>query len=98
MPRHCIGAHVLAVMEPSHQLIGKEYTDFEPEALWDDGTFAIKHWHDLSHLAVASKHVWLNAMVSMFKPFLHGDVRRLELAELPAAKEWVTVALERATS
>ncbi len=35
-------------------------------------------------------------MVNMFKPFFHGEVRLFRLAELPAAEDWVTGALERA--
>ncbi len=35
-------------------------------------------------------------MVNMFKPFFHGDVRLFSLAALPAAKDWITGAPERA--
>ena len=41
-------------------------------------------------------HGWLNAMVNMFKPFFHGEVRLFKLAELPAAKDWITKAREGA--
>ena len=27
---------------------GKDFTGFEPEALWDDSVFGLKHWHDLN--------------------------------------------------
>ena len=27
-------------------VIGKEFTGFELEALWDDSIFGIRHWHD----------------------------------------------------
>lgn len=70
-------------------IIGKEFTGFELEALWDDSAFGVKHWNDFSHIAMVSDHPWLNAMVSMFKPFFHGDVRLFKLAELPAAKDWI---------
>jgi len=32
----------------------------------------------------------------MFKPFFHGEVRLFRLAELPAAKDWITKAPEGA--
>jgi hypothetical protein len=54
--------------------------------------FGIKHWHDFSHVAVVADHAWLRAMVNMFKPFFHGEVRLFSLSELPAAKDWITNA------
>ena len=70
-------------------VIGKEFTGFELEALWDDGSFGLRHWHDFSHIAVVTDHAWMRAMVGMFKPFFHGDVRLFGLSELPAAKDWI---------
>ena len=71
-------------------VIGNEFTGFELEALWDDSVFGIKHWHDFSHIAVVTDNAWLRAMVSMFKPFFHGEVLLFRLSELPAAKHWIT--------
>ena len=73
-------------------VIGKDFAGFELEALWDDGAFGLRHWHDFSHIAVVTDHAWMRAMVSMFKPFFHGNVRLFGLAELPAAKDWITNA------
>ena len=70
-------------------VIGKDFAGFELEALWDDGAFGLRHWHDFSHIAVVTDHAWMRAMVSMFKPFFHGNVRLFRLAELPAAKDWI---------
>ena len=49
-----------------------------------------------SHIAVVTDHGLLNALVNMFKPFFHGEVRLFKLAELPAAKDWITKAPEGA--
>jgi hypothetical protein len=70
-------------------VIGKDFTGFEAEALWDDSAFGLRHWHDFSHIAVVTDRAWLSAMVAMFKPFFHGEVRLFRLAELPAAKAWI---------
>jgi len=70
-------------------VIGEEFTGFEVGALWDDAAFGLKHWHDFSHIAVVTDHTWLRAMVGMFKPFFHGDVRLFSLAELPTARSWI---------
>ena len=71
-------------------IIGKEFTGFELEALWDDGNLGLKHRRDFSHVAVVADQVWLRAAVSMFKPFFHGEVRMFGLSQLPAAKDWIT--------
>jgi hypothetical protein len=76
-------------------VIGKDFTGFEPAALWDDSMFGIKHRHDFSHIAVVTDHPWLSAVVNMFKPFFHGEVRVFRFAELPAAKDWITSTQER---
>ena len=73
-------------------VIGKEFTGFELEALRDDSAFGIKHWHDFSHIAVVSDNAWLRAMVSVFKPFFHGEVLLFRLSELADAKRWITDA------
>ena len=70
-------------------VIGEEFTGFELEALWDDGKFGLKHWHDLSRIAVVADQAWLRAAVSMFTPFFHGEVRVFWLSELGAAKAWI---------
>lgn len=71
-------------------VIGQEFTGFELEALWDDGKFGLKHWHDFSHIAVVADQAWLRAAVSMFAPFFRGEVRLFKLSELSAAKTWIT--------
>jgi hypothetical protein len=77
-------------------VIGRDFTGFELEALWDDSAFGFRHWRDFSRIAVVTDHAWMSAMVNMFKPFFHGEVRLFRLAELPAAKDWITRAPERA--
>ena len=70
-------------------VIGQEFTGFELEALWDDSAFGFRHWHDFTHIAVVTDHPWMSAMVSMFKPLFHGEVRLFRLSELAAAKGWI---------
>jgi hypothetical protein len=76
---------------------GRNFTGFELEALWDDSVFGIKHWYDFSHIAVVTDNAWLRAMVSMFKPFFHGEVLLFRLSELPAAKHWIPDAKRTST-
>ncbi len=76
-------------------VIGEDFTGFELEALWDDSAFGLGHWHDFSRIAVVTDHAWRSAMVNMFKPFFHGEARLFRLAQLPAAKDWITGAPEK---
>jgi hypothetical protein len=76
-------------------VIGKEFTGFELEALWDDSAFGFKHWYDFSRIAVVTDHTWMRAMIHMFKPFFHGEVRLFELSGLTAAKDWISAATEK---
>lgn len=73
-------------------VLGKQFTGFELEAMWDDGAFGIRHWHDFSHIAVVTDHLWIRAMATMFRPFFHGQVRLFGSAELVAAKDWIVSA------
>src|SRR5271165_1003324 len=73
-------------------VIGKDFAGYRLEALWNDGVFGIKHWHDFSHIAVVADHAWLRPMVSVFRPFFYGEVRLFGLSDLPAAKRWITDA------
>lgn len=79
-------------------VIGDNFTGFELGALWDDGAFGVKHWHDFSRIAVVADHVWLRGAVSMFKPFFPHEVRLFRLSDLAAAKAWVTGAADASST
>lgn len=71
-------------------VIGKDFTGFSLEALWDDAAFGMKHWHDFNRIAIVADDNFLRAIVNMFRPFFHGDIRLFGLSELTAAKDWIT--------
>lgn len=73
-------------------VIGKEFTGFELEALWDDSKFGLMHWHNFSHIAVVADQAWLRAAVTLFTPFFRGEVRIFPVSELAAAKAWIADA------
>ena len=73
-------------------VIGKEFTGFELEALWDDATFGLTHWRDFSRVAVVTDHAWIRAMTGMFTPFMPAEVRLFGLSDLPTAKDWIVGA------
>lgn len=71
-------------------VLGPDFTGFDLEALWDDGAFGVKHWHDFSQIALVTDHAWMGGVATMFTPFFHGEFRLFRLAELSAAKSWIT--------
>jgi hypothetical protein len=77
-------------------VVGKEFTGYELEAMWDDGTFGIKHWREFRRVAVVADQAWLRASISMFTPFFRTEVRLFRLSELPAAKDWITAGKKAA--
>jgi SpoIIAA-like len=79
-------------------VIGDDFTGYEIEALWDDGAFGVKHWHDFRQIAVVTDHAWLRAAVTMFKPFFPHEVRLFRLSDVAAAKAWVTGAADASST
>jgi hypothetical protein len=69
---------------------GENFEGYELEALWDDGAFGLKHWHDFTRVAVVADQTWLRATVTMFKPLFPCEVRLFKLRDLAAAKTWIT--------
>lgn len=65
------------------------FTGFDLRAMADDAGFGLRHRHDISQIAFVSDHPGLNTMVSLFKPYFHGEVRVFRLRELDQAKEWI---------
>lgn len=70
-------------------LAGSGFAGYELEALWDDGVFGVRHWHDFGDIAVVTDHGWLRAVVTMFRPFFHREVRLFRVSELMKAKFWI---------
>ena len=70
-------------------LVGKEFTGYELEALWDDSVFGFKHWFQFKRIAVVTDQGWLRAVITMFAPFFPSDIQLFRLSDLPAAETWV---------
>lgn len=77
-------------------VIGDDFNGMELAAMWDDATYGIKHWRDISHMAVVSDMGWMKSMMAVFSPFYPGELRSYSLAELDKAKDWVSTSDELA--
>jgi hypothetical protein len=74
---------------------GSTFSGYELEALWDDGAFGVKHWHEFRRIAVVTDSAWLRAAVTTFSPFFPGEIRLFKSSELAGEKAWIT-SLEKA--
>jgi hypothetical protein len=66
--------------------------DYSLGALWDDQLFGLRHWRDVSHIALVTDHAWMKTAVTIFQPFLPAQMKIFPLAEVDAAKAWITAA------
>ncbi len=72
-------------------VIGSDFKGFELAAMWDDATYGLKHWSDISHIAVVcDQPSWIKSAMALFSPFFPGEVRNYDLLELDAAKKWLS--------
>lgn len=72
-------------------LIHPDFEGFEIAAMWDDATYGLKHWRDISHIAVVCDGpIWIKSSVALFAPFFPGEVRSFDMAEMGTAREWIS--------
>ena len=71
-------------------VIGKEFTGYELEALWDDGAFGIKHWREFKRIAVVTGIRHGCAPRSHVHAVYSGGSAALQIyPKFVAAKDWV---------
>jgi len=72
-------------------LINPNFEGFEIAAMWDDVTYGLKHWGDISHIAVVCDGPsWIKSSVALFAPFFPGEVRSYDMEEMGIAREWIS--------
>ena len=70
-------------------VIGEDFDGFELAALWDDATYGVKHWSDVSHIALVTDESWMVTMLGMFAPFFPGETKVFSLSDRTKATEWI---------
>ncbi len=70
-------------------VLGADFSAYEPAALWDDGAFGVKHWHDFRRVAVVADAGWIRAAINVFRPIFRCEVKLFAVSELDAAKQWI---------
>lgn len=70
-------------------VVRSDLSGFAIEALWDDSKYGVKHWHDISHMALVSDHAWIRVASSLFAPFYPAKIKLFKLDELASATQWI---------
>lgn len=71
---------------------GESYEGYELAAMWDETKFGLKNWFAFSKVAVVTDHDWLRGVTAVFGPLIPGEFRGYNLADLEAARQWITAA------
>ncbi|HKJ24730.1 MAG TPA: STAS/SEC14 domain-containing protein [Myxococcota bacterium] len=66
-----------------------ELRGWSPAALWEDVKFDVKHYRDLSRVALVGARDSRRWMAKLAKPFTAGEVRWFGEREVDAARAWV---------
>ena len=70
-------------------VIESDFEGIELAAMWDDTAYGIKHWRDISHMAMVCDLGWIKSMMAIFSPFYPGEIRSYNLFEVAQAKKWI---------
>lgn len=69
-----------------------DMTDFHgwtASALWEDTKFGVKHYHDISKLAMIGDKAWQHGLATFCKPFTQAEVRYFDRSEAAEARKWL---------
>lgn len=70
-------------------VLGDDFDGYELGALWDDATYGIRQWSNISHIAMIADEQWPHSMITMFAPLLPGEVKIYNRESLEEAKSWI---------
>jgi len=71
-------------------VIGPDFKGFSGAAMWDDAKLGLLHFSDFAHIAVVTDVEWIRLGVRMFAPLMPAKVKLFDVAELDAAKAWIS--------
>ncbi|QDV50715.1 SpoIIAA family protein [Gimesia fumaroli] len=73
--------HMLVVLDDFH--------GWTAGALWEDVKFDVKHFKDISRLAMIGESKWEKGMANFCKPFTTAKIKYFDIADTDAAKTWI---------
>ncbi len=71
-------------------MIHPDFEGFEIAAMWEDMSYGLRHWKNVSHIAmICDSSSWVKSAMAVFAPFFPGEVRSYDLEEMDKAKAWI---------
>ena len=71
-------------------LLGDQFEGYAAEAAMDDARMGLHHWNDFEKIALVTDHTAYRALIKGFGFLMPGEVKLFAVADLEAAKEWVS--------
>jgi len=72
-------------------VLGPDFTNYAPGAMWDDTLFGARHYFDFDKIACVTDHEIFAAMIRSFGLLMPAEVRVFSVKDLDAAKAWLAV-------
>lgn len=73
-------------------VLGPEFEGYEHDAMWEDAKFGAKFFTAFERIAVVTDASWVRRSVKVFGWMIPGEFRHFAIADLAAAREWVTAS------
>lgn len=70
----------------------RDFHGWDAKGLWADIKFDVKHFNDFDRVALVGDSKWHEWMATICKPFLTGEVRHFDEAQLNEARVWLEAA------
>jgi hypothetical protein len=71
-------------------MLTPEFAGFSAGAMWDDAKLGLLHFGDFAKVALVTDIDWMRAGTKLFAPLMRFEVRVYPVAELDAAKAWIS--------
>jgi len=66
-----------------------EFDGWDWRAAWDDVAFGIKHWNDISKIALIGDAAWENLAAKITDKITSADVRKFAADQADEALDWI---------
>jgi len=67
-----------------------EFHGWDAGALWEDVKFDLKHFKDISRLAIVGETKWEHGMAVFCRPFTTARIRYFDQNQLEEARQWLS--------
>ena len=69
-------------------VLGREFDDYEGEAVWEDLKLGAKHPASFERIAIVTDAGWAGPAIKLFSLLWPGQARAFPLSDLESAKRW----------